>query len=113
MKWLDNLALKRAGQLLSNQSADVEQNNIYIPQSLKINMNSQGLAKTRAHNADFNRENKSLSFTLHPAEGGYILEYSNYDGSHDRYTQRLHIINDSDDMGESIAKIVTLELLRR
>jgi hypothetical protein len=114
MKWLDNLILKRAGYLINNQPAGQESDRPlpYIPKALK-NMNSIGSVKTSRQQADLNRENKSLNFTLHPAEGGYILELSHYDPNHDRYSQRLHIINDTDDMGDSIGKIVTLELLRR
>lgn len=53
-----------------------------------------------------------MNFTIHPASGGYILEYRHYDRKNDRNDNKLHIINDDQNLGESIGKIITLEILR-
>ena len=55
---------------------------------------------------------EGMNFTIHPAAGGYILEYRVYDRKNDRSDNKLHIINHDQDLGESIGKIVTLEILR-
>jgi hypothetical protein len=55
---------------------------------------------------------EGMNFTIHPATGGYILEYRVYDRKNDRNDNKLHIINNDQDLGESIGKIITLEILR-
>lgn len=54
----------------------------------------------------------TLNFRMHQAESGWIMAVSRNDRKSDRYTEALHIINDSDDMGESIAHIITMETMR-
>ena len=118
MKWLDKLddqILAYSQKILiaraKRQSFDTSLSK--ATNLLNMGTISIGTQKTSGPRADFNRENNSLNFTLHPAQSGYILELSHYDPNHDRYLQRLHIINDTDDMGDAISKIITLELLRR
>jgi hypothetical protein len=124
MKWLDELVLKRANTLIQRRintdQAEKTKQNYEMTRSTALSINGGQFAQAGVkiasglglNRADFNRD-KSMNFTLHPAIGGFILELSHYDASTDRYSQRLHIINDSDDMGDAISKILTLELLRK
>jgi len=54
-----------------------------------------------------------MSFTIHQANGGYIMEYSSYDEKTDRNSHNLHIITSDQDLGQGIAHIITLEMLRK
>ncbi len=54
----------------------------------------------------------SMNFQICRATGGYIVEYSNYDRKRDEHNRHLHIITDEQDLGDSISKIVTIEILR-
>ena len=54
-----------------------------------------------------------MSFTLHRANGGMVVEHSYYDNKTDDRHQSIHIITDDQNLGDSLAKIVTIELLRR
>jgi hypothetical protein len=54
-----------------------------------------------------------MSFTIHQANGGYVMEYSAYDEKSDRHNHALHIITSDQDLGQGIAHIITLELLRK
>lgn len=54
-----------------------------------------------------------LNFTIHMANGGYILEYSTYNEKTDRHDNALHIITADTDLGQGIAHIITLEMLRK
>lgn len=56
---------------------------------------------------------RGMSFTIHMANGGYVLEYTSYDEKTDRNSHNLHIITSDQDMGQGIAHIITLELLRK
>ena len=55
---------------------------------------------------------QGMNFTIHSADGGYVVEYRSYDSKNDERINNLHIINSGEDMGERIGQIVTLELLR-
>lgn len=54
-----------------------------------------------------------INFSLHRANGGYIVQTSFYDDKSDCHTHGLYIINDGEDLGINIAHIVTTENLRR
>ena len=54
----------------------------------------------------------ALNFRMHRAETGWIMEVHRYDRKTDRNSRGMHIVNDSEDLGDSIAKIITMETLR-
>jgi hypothetical protein len=58
-------------------------------------------------------DNRGMSFTIHMANGGYVLEYSSYNDKTDRHDNTLHIINSDTDLGQGIAHVITLEMLRK
>ena len=58
-------------------------------------------------------DSRGMNFTIHMANGGYVLEYSTYNDKTDRHDNTLHIIPSDQDMGQGIAHIITLELLRK
>jgi len=58
-------------------------------------------------------DNHGMNFTIMNAVGGYVMQYSQYDEKNDRSDRRLHIINSEQDLGQSIAHIITYEMLRK
>ena len=58
-------------------------------------------------------DSRGMSFTIHQANGGYIMEYSAYDEKTDRHNNALHIITSNQDLGQGIAHVITLEMLRK
>ena len=58
-------------------------------------------------------DSRGMSFTIHMANGGYVLEYSTYNEKTDRHDHSLHIITSDQDMGQGIAHVITLEMLRK
>ena len=58
-------------------------------------------------------DSRGMNFTIHQASGGYVLEYSAYDDKTDRHNHNLNIIPSDQDMGQGIAHIITLEMLRK
>ena len=58
-------------------------------------------------------DSRGMSFTIHQANGGYVMEYSAYDEKTDRHTNALHIITGDQDLGQGIAHVITLEMLRK
>jgi len=58
-------------------------------------------------------DSRGMNFTIHMANGGYVLEYSSYNEKTDRHDNTLHIINTDTDLGQGIAHVITLEMLRK
>lgn len=53
-----------------------------------------------------------MNFTIHKANGGYVVQYNQYDKSTERSDTKLHIITDDKDLGEELGKIISFEILR-
>ena len=58
-------------------------------------------------------QSNGMNFTIHSANGGYVMEYNSYDPRTDERQVSLHIITSDQDLGQSIAHIITLEMLRK
>lgn len=54
-----------------------------------------------------------MTFKIYPATGGHIVEYTFYNENNDRHDQALHLIPSGLDLGQELAKIMTLEALKR
>ena len=54
-----------------------------------------------------------MNFTIHSANGGYVMEYTKYDPRTDERNSALHIITSDQDLGQGIAHIITFEMLRK
>lgn len=54
-----------------------------------------------------------MNFRVYPATGGHIVEYSYYNERTDQNNQALHLIPSGLDLGTELAKIMTLEALKR
>ena len=57
---------------------------------------------------------QSQGFRLHVynASGGTIVETTKYDRKNDEHRHSLHVVTDDRELGEELAKIITMESLR-
>lgn len=53
---------------------------------------------------------EAFRFHIHPAHGGKIVEVHQYQQG--KHRQNLYIIRTEDDLGDQLAKIITMECLR-
>jgi len=53
-----------------------------------------------------------LRLSIYRANGGTIVETRFYDRQKDRSQNQLHIVDNDEDLGRSLAKIITMEALR-
>jgi len=53
-----------------------------------------------------------LNFRMFRAENGYVMEVRSHDKRTERSTSHLHLISDDQDLGQSIAHIITVESLK-
>jgi len=52
-----------------------------------------------------------INMKLHVANGGYIVEFHRYDDRKDRGLNELHVINDSEELGERLSEIIVQYIL--
>lgn len=112
-KWLYN-GLKSVEQQLQDERNE----RIFESPMPKVRRNP-GLAIGRNNVATASSDNgislnhQPLNFRIYPATGGHIVEYSFYNEKTDRNDQALHLISSDLDLGSELAKIMTLEALKR
>jgi len=53
-----------------------------------------------------------MRLSIYRANGGTVVETRVYDRHKDRNQTQLHIVSHDDDLGHSLAKIITMESLR-
>lgn len=85
--------------------------NFVFPQDNLVETRPSG--KINAISRGRTLDSRGMSFTIYNASGGHILEYSSYDEKSDKHSQALHIITSDQDLGQGIAHIITLEMLRK
>ncbi len=54
-----------------------------------------------------------MRFTVYNANGGKILETRTYDKRNDRWISSLHVIENNENFGDSIGKIIFTEMLKK
>ncbi len=59
-----------------------------------------------------NIQSQGFRLNVYSASGGTIVETTKYDRKNDEHRHGLHIVTDDKDLGEELAKIITMESLR-
>lgn len=70
-------------------------------------------AKLRANHGIDEDCHEPMRFTVYNAQGGKILETRTYDKRNDRWTSSLHVIENNENFGDAIGKIVFMEMLKK
>ena len=98
LSWFQRWFLKHSRQAWqhSNQDRDM---NIYTT--------SSRVTATR----ELNTRN-SIDLSLIKADGGWIVQFQNYDEHRDRHNVYHHVIPDSEEFGNRLAEIITLQCMR-
>ena len=96
MNWLK----RRLQNWLNSSDTESMASTRKSPRGLAIATDSEGLSS------------EPLRLSIYRANGGTIIETRQYDRQKDRSQTQLHIVSHDDDLGHSIAKIITMEALR-
>lgn len=97
MKWFDKWFAKKCKQAWENGNEDVP---------TAINLASAKVSRRESIDAN------GMNFSVYKANGGYVVEYRQYDRQRDRHDNKLHIINEDQDLGDALGKIISFEALR-
>ena len=54
-----------------------------------------------------------ITFKMFKASGGWAIEFRQYDNRNDRIDTNLYVVNDEQELGNHISKIITMEALKR
>ncbi len=54
----------------------------------------------------------TLRFLLTPARGGIVMTINTYDNRRDESNRTIYVINESEDVSQRVAEIVSLELMK-
>lgn len=119
MKWFDDWFAKKskevwekAAQKDSVVSSAIAGANLDVQKAISLAQNIKLTNSTPTPNV------QSINFQIYPATGGHVVEVSFADpmqihingyGSN----KSLHIIPSSEDLGQAISKIITLEMLKK
>jgi hypothetical protein len=102
MNWFDKWVAKKVRRAWEN-SQDEKQS---------YTLNSIGIKTAELVSRDRMDSNPDLNFRMFRAENGYVMEVRYNDRRTDRTTTNLHLISDDQDLGQSIAHIITVESLK-
>jgi hypothetical protein len=54
-----------------------------------------------------------ITFKMFKANGGWAIEFRQYDHKNDRVDTNLYVVNDEEELGKHVSQIITMEALRR
>jgi hypothetical protein len=106
MKWFDKWFFNKCRQAWDDSKNPVEED---VPLTYSRNKGRAIPSSVSTRSLESN----GVNFRLYNANGGHVVELTHYDSQTDRQTTGLHIIPASEDLGQSLAHIITLEALKR
>jgi hypothetical protein len=121
MKWFFNWLRNGLDTLdKENREEETERYNPLSDRKYKVGLaipkNRVAIAGGSSHvdsEGNVHLHQQPMHFKIYPATGGHIVEYTYYDEKRDQNNQALHLIPSELDLGAEIAKIMTLEALKR
>ena len=81
-------------------------------EKIQSNKASRGLAIASTDISGETLSTEPMRLSIYRANGGMIVETRVYDRQKDRSQNQLHIVGHDEDLGRSLAKIITMESLR-
>ena len=99
MKWFDKWFAKKCKQAW-------EDNRSQPDEGMAINLATAKVSRRESIDAN------GMNFSVYKANGGYVVEYRQYDRQRDRHDNKLHIVHEDQDLGEALGKIISFEALR-
>lgn len=71
-----------------------------------------GAVKAVSISEDSLASEASINFRIYNATGGHVMEFRKYDTRSDRTNTQIYVISKDEDVGERVARIVNLEMLK-
>jgi hypothetical protein len=119
MKWFDRWfqrKFEKAWEVFQNSDQDETEADAYVTSSVGNSVPSRRrniVRQALGLHMNENLQSRGISFKIHSADGGYVVECTHYDDKRDEHSHSVYIINDEQDLGQRLAHIVTLQALKR
>lgn len=80
-----------------------------------MNLISSGRPKSRRISVRESDElsSEAITFKMFKANGGWAIEFRQYDNKNDRVDTSLYVVNNEEELGKHISQIITMEALKR
>ena len=105
MKWFDKWFAKKCQQAWEDARSEPE------PAGLGVLSAKQARTNRLRENDEF--QTNPIQFKMYKASGGWAIEFRQYDNRNDRVETSLYVVNDEEELGNHISKIITMEALKR
>lgn len=96
MKWFDKWFDKKCRQSWNNAVSVNREMSVPTPLDNEMRVHTE----------------KTMTFNITKANGGWVIEHRQYDIRKDRNNNSVHIITDDKDLGQELSKIITYENIR-
>ena len=96
MKWFDKWFAKKCRHAWEGREDE------------PVGVSLSSVTKVRGNSLEAN----GMNFSVYKANGGYVVEYRQYDRQRDRSDNKLHIVHEEQNLGEELGKIISFEALR-
>jgi hypothetical protein len=101
-RWLDN-------KIQNSRYCD-EDETVSSPVNSVQSKRRRGIVSVRESD---NLASEPIQFKMYKAAGGWAIEFRQYDNRNDRVDTSLYVVNDEEELGNHISKIITMEALKR
>ena len=83
-----------------------------------ISINTLSSSRSKPNRISKVRESDELgsepiTFKMFKANGGWAIEFRQYDHKNDRVDTSLYVVNDEEELGKHVSQIITMEALKR
>jgi len=104
-KWFDKWFANKCKQAWEDAQNSVQET------GLAINKAVPGRLRAGRDSDSFGTE--PITFRMYKASGGWAIEFKTYDNRNDNMNCSLYVVNDEQELGNHISKIITMEALKR
>lgn len=113
MKWFFNWVRRGINNLDDHLYEEERKMDLIPTPRVRNRAGLAGVTKAASMDGSINLHQQAMHFKIYPATGGHIVEYTYYNERKDNHDQALHLIPSELDLGAELAKIMTLEALKR
>ena len=105
MKWFDKWFAKKCQQAWDDARSE--------PESTGLGLLTAKQARTNRVRESDDISSEPIQFKMFKATGGWAVEFKQYDRKRDSVETSLYVVNDEQELGNHISKIITMEALKR
>lgn len=84
-----------------------------VPELIGSNKAMRGKQRSTLVREGEEFSSEPIQFKMYKANGGWAIEFRQYDNNRDRLETALYVINSEEELGKHLSQIITMEALKR